>query len=237
MEDEIEIGILPAVPRGLTYEDAMLTHWSPCFGPVNVFPNEQFGRTLGFLGIGKSEYIAAVKARYGVDLRSSACSTASGDGPWTWTGEYAPRWQALRVPRAPRGRPPILGIENLFEIMENASYGGVLAIGGFASPSLVDKARALRGTIRITGHVQIGIIDYLWGSGHSLCLTRPLRLDLADGQIIEQRQMAYSWDKSCGFVRSYYRFQSIEPAPSLGKQRARFDHEATVGTQKVAEPA
>lgn len=237
MEDEIEIGILPAVPRGLTYEDAMLTHWSPCFGPVNVFPNEQFAATLGFLGIGKSEYIAAIKARYGVDLRSSARSTANGQGPWTWTGEYAPRWLALRVPRAPRGRPPILSIDDLFEIMENASYGGVLAIGGFASPSLVATARELRGTIRITGHVQIGIIDYLWGSGHSVCLKRPLRLDLADGQIIEERQMAYSWDKSCGFVRTYYRFHTIEAAPPLGKQRARFDDEAAIAKTRVAEPA
>ncbi len=49
--------------------------------------------------------------------------------------------------------------------------------------------------------------------------------------------MAYSWDKSCGFVRTYYRFQSIEQTPSLGKQRARFDDEASVDTQKVAEPA
>jgi hypothetical protein len=238
MDDEIEIAILPTVPSGLTYEDAMLHHWSPSFEPLSVLPCRHFAAMLAFLGITKTAYIEGVRQHYGVHLRSSARSTKRGDGPWTWTGEYAQRWRALTVPRPPRNATPILGIEALFEIMENASYGGVLAIAGFARPSLAARAGTLRGPIRISGQVQIGIIDFLWGSGHSQCLKQPLRLDLADGQVIEERQMAYSWDRSCGFVRRYYRFDDIEPSADLGRHRAILEPEAaTAQDERVPQAA
>ncbi len=209
MDDEIELAILPTVPKSLSYEDCMLRHWGPNFEPKTVFPDQNFARTLEFLGISKAAYVKGILESYGVNLLASRRSKAD-DAQWTWTGEHAWRWPSLRV-SIPRGTRPLLAVDQLFELMENASYGGVLAIAGYASPKLARRALAIAGPIRVTGKPQIGLIDFLWGSGHSVTVAAPLRLDMAGGQIIDSSAMAYSWDESCGFVRSFYRFDDIAP--------------------------
>ena len=153
-----EIAILPTLPARLSIEDQTLERWAPAFGPWYVLPNVAFARMLSFLNVSLGDYVAAVHERYGVDVLSSAPQAQDQAGPWQWSGRHAPKWTSLSVDHVAE-QPALLGFDELFEIMENASYGGQLAIGGYHdySDDLPDGAAALK----LRGRFQIGIIDYL----------------------------------------------------------------------------
>ena len=89
--------------------------------------------------------------------------------------------------------------------MENASYGGQLAIAGY-----VDRDFCLprvMSAVRLTGRFQLGIIDYIWGSGHTITFDGSLTVDLSHGQIGDAP--GYAYDSGCDFVVSYFRFDKI----------------------------
>ena len=209
-DDEIEIGILPTVPTGTHPLDCVLQHWSPVFGPCYVVPDERFASTLAVLGYSTAAYIQAVRTKYGLDLTSARDTDVIGRGCYAWRGEYGPRWKALSngVRTNPR-TAKMLELEQLFEIMENASYGGILSIAGYFARRDLTAARQAGPVIRVTGRKQIGIIDYVNGSGHSVTVADPVIVDIRQGQVIDAEEMGYSWDGTCGFVRSYFQIDRI----------------------------
>lgn len=201
-----EIAVLPCLPAGLSVEDSYLERCAPSFDLQYVVPNEALARTLGFLNISKRHYLDLVRARRGINLLSSKEQGAER-GAWRHRGEYAADWAALRVPHNAT-LPALLTDDQLVEIMENASYGGQLAIAGYVDRNFAIP-RAMRAA-RFSGRFQIGIIDYIWGSGHTVTFDGTLTVDLTDGQIGDAT--GYSYDSGCDFVLSYFRFDQITPA-------------------------
>jgi hypothetical protein len=201
-----EIAVLPCLPAGLSVEDSYLERTAPSFGIEFVRPNEAMARTLSFLNISKRQYLDLVIARRGIDLLSAE-PQGSETGAWRYRPEYAADWRVMRVAHDP-ALPALLTDDELVEIMENAGYGGQLAIAGYVDVDLA-LPRAMRAA-RLTGRFQIGIIDYIWGSGHTIGFDGSLTVDLSDGQIGDAP--GYAFDGVCDFVVSHFRFDKIEPA-------------------------
>lgn len=202
-----EIAIMPCLPAGYSIEDRMLERAAPSFGPQFAVPNEAFASMLRVLNISKRAYVAAVFAKYGILLTSP---TAQGNerGSWRWTGEYAAEWRSLNV-RSSNDRPPLLSFDELFEIMENAGYGGQFAIAAHMDLDLFNQTDWKR-PIHLTGVVQIGIIDYLWGSGHTISHKGGMLIDSSHGTIGLAENFPYAFDSVCGFSHEYFRIDSAK---------------------------
>ena len=201
-----EIAVLPCLPAGLSVEDSYLKPTSPCFDLEFIFPNDAVARVLSFLNVSKRHFCDLVIERRGIDLRLARPQGAA-TGPFRHTGEYAGRWRALKVSHNPR-LPPLLSDDELVEVIENAGYGGQLAIAGYVGRDFClprDMA-----AVRLTGRFQLGIIDYIWGSGHSITFDGELTVDLSQGQIGDAP--GYAFDGVCGFVTSYFSFDSVARA-------------------------
>ena len=201
-----ELAILPCLPAGLSVEDSYLERTSPSFGIEFARPNDAMARTLSFLNISKRQYLDLVIARRGIDLTSTKPQGTATDA-FRYRPEYAADWRAMRVAHDP-AQPALLTDDELVEVMENAGYGGQLAIAGYVDVNLA-VPRAMRAT-RLTGRFQIGIIDYIWGSGHTIGFDGSLTVDLSDGQIGDAP--GYAFDGVCDFVVSHFRFDKIQPA-------------------------
>lgn len=202
-----EISILPCLPVGLSVEDEMLTSQAPSFGLQYVYPNAALARVLGFLNISKPQFLTLVESRKGVKLTSSKAH-GPDTGPWRHRPENAPAWCALKVAHD-SSRPQLLSDDEIVEIFDNASYGGQLAIAGmvdadFRLPTVPFPA------LRLRGRFQIGIIDYVWGSGHSVTWAGTLTVDLTQGQA--GNAPGYSFNDTCDFALDWFRFASVERA-------------------------
>jgi hypothetical protein len=201
-----EIAILPCLPAGLSVEDEYLTPTAPSFGLEFAQPNAALARTLAFLNISKHCFLDLVKSQRGIDLLSSK-PQGTGTGPWRHRPEYAADWRAFEVAHD-YARPQLLTDDQFIEIMDNASYGGVLAIAGYvdADFAVPDGMTA----VAVTGKFQLGIVDYIWGSGHTVTFDGSLTVDLTQGQIGDAP--GYSYDGVCDFVVDYFRFSTLSRA-------------------------
>lgn len=63
--------------------------------------------------------------------------------------------------------PPLLGDDELVEIFEKAGAGVQLGIAGYVDRHLALSVGAL-GAVTLVGRFQFGIVDYVWGSGHTV---------------------------------------------------------------------
>ncbi len=114
--------------------------------------------------------------------------------------------------RADRRRPPLLSFDELFEVMENASYGGQFAVAARMSPALIRSTRWDR-LLRLSGTMQIGIIDYIWGSGHSVTHRGDLLIDGRHTRVDLARDVGfYTYDSCCDFVLDYFRIDVVTPS-------------------------
>ena len=208
-----EIAILPCLPAGLSVEDEYLTATAPSFGLEYAKPNTALARTLSFLNISKKHFFELVLERRGINLRS-AKPQGQGTGPWRYRGEYAADWRGLAVSHDPK-RPQLLTDDQFVEIMENASYGGVLAVAGYVDANFC-LPRGMT-AVTVTGKFQLGIVDYIWGSGHTVTFDGSLTVDLTQGQIGDAP--GYSYDSGCNFVVDYFRFRSLARATLPDGQR------------------
>lgn len=211
----IEIAILPCLSRDLTVEDDRLEAAAPAFGLAHAFPSATLARTLGFLNVSKTHFLSLVERRTGVRLASRRRS-GHESGAWRHRPEHAPLWKAMAVPHR-TDQPPLLDDRQLVEIFDNASYGGQLAIAGKIDPRDIAPGAFNAAAITLEGRFQIGIIDYLWGSGHSVTFDGRLTVDLRWGQAGPAPGIPF--DSVCGFTTDYFRFTRMAPAAPLSGGR------------------
>lgn len=202
-----EVAIMPCLPTGLSVEDEMLERTAPGFGLQYAMPNAALARVLSFLNISKPNFIALVKRRKGIDLLS-AKEHGSDTGAWRYRPEYAPRWKALKV-KHDQYRSQLLDDDEIVEIFDNANYGGQLAIAGMVEADFC-LPKGPYPALRLSGRFQIGIIDYVWGSGHSVTWDGALTVDLSQGQAGDAP--GYTFNEVCDFSIDYFRFNMIARA-------------------------
>ena len=202
-----EIAILPCLPRLMNIEDDRLEASAPCFGLAHVMPNAALARTLSFLNVSKDHFLDLVEARTGIrptDRRPAATDS----GPWRHRHELASAWRALSV-KADENQPQLLDDGQLIELFDNASYGGHLAIAGCVHGDFCLPAPPCA-ALRISGRFQIGIIDYLWGSGHSITFDGSLTVDMRGGQAGPAPGIPF--DDVCGFATDWFRIDMVARA-------------------------
>lgn len=202
-----EISILPCLPQGLSVEDEMLASQAPSFGLEHAYPSPALARVLGFLNISKPQFLALVEERRGIRLTSTK-PHGGNTGPWRHRPENAALWRALKVANDSSQRQ-LLDDDEIVEIFDNASYGGQLAIAGMVDADF-RFPNAPCPALRLRGRFQIGIIDYVWGSGHSVTRDGTLTVDLTQGQA--GNAPGYSFNDTCDFVLDWFRFASVERA-------------------------
>ncbi len=219
-----EIAVLPCLPAGLSVEDRTLQRSAPSFGPLYAMPDDAFADVLGFLNISKRDYLDGVRAKYGINLLGRD-ATDPQRGPWR--SAPAADWRALRVDHN-RKRPALLTLEQLFEVMDNAGYGGQLAIAGYVDRDFCLPRQMT--AVTLIGKFQIGIVDYIWGSGHTVTFDGSLTVDLTRGQIGDAP--GYPYDSGCDFVVDFFRFRSLARADL--PDGVRFDAKPAPPTLKRA---
>lgn len=202
-----EIAILPCLPQGLTCEDDRLEASAPSFGLAHTYPNAALARTLSFLNVSKGHFLDLVEERTGVrptDRRPRADANSS----WRHRHELADAWRELKT-KADENLPQLLSDKQLVEIFDNASYGGHLAIAGTVHEDFCLPAPPYE-ALTIRGRFQIGIIDYLWGSGHSVSFEGSLTLDMRGGQAGPPPGIPF--DDVCGFSEDWFRIDMVARA-------------------------
>ncbi len=200
-----EIAILPCLPLYQTVEDDRLEASAPAFGLAHAMPNVALARTLSFLNVSKVHFLDLIEERGHIrptDRRPH------GEGPWRHRHELAPAWRALQV-KADENRPQLLSDSQMIELFDNATYGGHLAIAGkvhgdFCLPALPYDALTIR------GRFQIGIIDYLWGSGHSVTFDGSVTVDMRGGQAGPAPGIPF--DDVCSFAADWFRIDMVARA-------------------------
>lgn len=202
-----EIAVLPCLPAGLSVEDSYLQPVAPSFGLEYAMPNDALARTLGFLNISKRRFLDIVQDRRGINLTSAKAGQGSGTGAWRHRGEYAGDWRSMKVAHNLK-LPALITDDQLVEMMENASYGGQLAIAGYVDADFCSPRQM--SAVQLSGRFQIGIIDYIWGSGHSITFDGTLTVDLTQGQI--GGAPGYPFDSVCDFCVDYFRFRTLASA-------------------------
>lgn len=202
-----EIAILPCLPAGLSVEDERLEKTAPSFALQYAMPNDALARVLSFLNLSKPQFLALVKRRKGIDLLSTK-DHGGETGAWRYRPEYAADWRAMHVRHDPH-RSQLLGDDEIVEIFDNASYSGQLAIAGMVDADFC-LPKGPYPALGLSGRFQIGIIDYVWGSGHTVTWDGALTVDLSRGQA--GTAPGYDFSGVCDFAIDYFRFTMIARA-------------------------
>ena len=202
-----EIAIQPCHSAGLSVEDEMLEKTAPSFGLEYAMPNDMLARVLGFLNVSKPKFLALVAQRKGINLLARE-DHGSAIGPWRYRPENAALWRALKIRHDPH-RPQLLDDDEIALIFDNASYGGQLAIAGMVDSDFC-LPKGPYPALRLSGRFQIGIIDYVWGSGHTVTWDGALTVDLSRGQACDAP--GYSFNDVCDFSIPYFRFDMVARA-------------------------
>jgi hypothetical protein len=199
-----EVAILPCLHHDLSVEDERLEANAPSFGLEHARPNAMLGRVLSFLNVSKPTFLALVEKHRGIKLTSGKAH-GSSTGAWRYRPEDAPAWRALKVQHDP-SRPQLLDDSEIYEIFDNASYGGQLAIAGMVDANFC-LPKAPYPALRLTGRFQIGIIDYIWGSGHTVTWDGELTVNMTQGQAGDP--IGYEFNDVCDFSIPWFRFNTI----------------------------
>lgn len=202
--DRHEIAILPCLPPSLTIEDEMLEATAPSFGLAHVRPNAMLARVLTFLNVSKGHFLDLVEEKTGI-RPSNPKPDPNNTGPWRHRHELAADWRTITV-KADENRPQLLSDAELTEVFDNATYGGQLAIAGTIDGNFCLPATPLTG-LTVWGRFQIGIIDYVWGSGHAITFDGKLTLDMRSGQA--GSAPGYSFNSVCDFMPDYFAFDFV----------------------------
>ncbi|WP_415912999.1 hypothetical protein [Neptuniibacter sp. QD37_11] len=158
-----------------------------------VIPDDSFVAYLTALNVPVSDYVSAVKTKYNIDL----CSEDECD--------ISDQWQKALADDSKINphQPQVLSMDSIFETIDN--------MNGYASPCLIADIDPMRfgdlfeeSSLVITGG-QIGLHDFLNGSGHVLSPENPIviKSSLDDWQF-DGQVGPYEVDEVYGMVNSAY---------------------------------
>jgi hypothetical protein len=104
-------------------------------------------------------------------------------------------------------RPSLCHPDDATSIMDNATNGGWPLIAGYIKVRDILNLN-FEDEIVLDGNFQVGIWDNVNGSGHcESAKSGPFKMKIARGDVIILGTKGWSPDKSCGFVRKYYKLE------------------------------
>jgi len=234
---DVEVAFVPDYDKVGGIDDLHTHHRDVCSEALTVRPDANFLRFLKLINMAPSEYVAAVKDTYEVDLTVPAFSENDSDYRREDKEQWALRWAAVldvengtseNISKLPlRGkyeiaewntcvdiintikdydRPVAVKDKTLFDIMDNATYGGVgtlvcrlplkdLLAGKFDKPFLA------------TGG-QIGIHNFCNGSGYLDTPDAPVLIDPSKGSFYIQSTRKNAVDDVYGMISRAYKIET-----------------------------
>ena len=182
---------------------------------------------LAFVGWSKDATVAAWKEKFGYDPTAEV-----GSDPGSYGDHILKSWNEVEWPE-PRAER-LHNFDEVWEVIENASYGGVPHVTAHVDLSdLFDGKLDGDVVLRPARHYHgagpdIGIHDFGNGSGHAIRRTEPIEIRKGDGRWLASEATGYGYDNVYGLVSSCYAcdVHPMEPAP-----------EATPETTSVAPEA
>lgn len=96
-------------------------------------------------------------------------------------------------------RPSAVSLDSLEDILDNATYGGVGTWYGRVSAKEIIEGQFEKGFIATGG--QIGIHDFVNGSGYLTSVENPVLIDLRDGKLVGDTRFRNNPENTYGFVQ------------------------------------
>ena len=175
--DKVLLSYVPGI-SGLTAEDIMTQAIDRVQGPTTVLLNERLIRFFTLINLSKSDFLRYCREEQGVDLTDRIVPNGASEYRVKEDAERAKLWREASWDVVV-GQPALVSPADAYEIIENATYGGVASLtvkvplkwfverdwtqGMTIEPqAIVDNKK----TRMVAG--QIGIHDFVWGSGHTI---------------------------------------------------------------------
>ena len=220
-------------------EDLHIRYTGSCGDFLSFVPDANLARFLRMVGVSSDAYKA--HARFlGRDLEAAPSEAEFGDPSgfrFLDAADRAEAWKTFLVEIDP-ARRPMLSMDDVVEVLDNASYGGVpvvyFRVGlkdliGFWSDESNTHLRVRPDGRK--GRPQVGIWDFANGSGHVVSADADeLVVPRNSGAfLVDDACWGYGIDKSCGFVKSFLE-AAVEAIPAPGYRLSK-----TVGTVRLTE--
>jgi hypothetical protein len=168
---EVELCYIPGYGESNGLEDMWITNRGVCSSATDVIPDNNLANFLRFVNVSSDEYIHAAFKQSQANLQ-----------------DVSEDWKTFSV-KADLSKPALISAEDVVEILDNATYGGVPVIAFRTNlKSLIeqdfsaDRVMKLETASGADAVAQIGIHDFINGSGHLATfkeseITLPANLD------------------------------------------------------------
>jgi len=193
MKQALRIGAVYVAGKetGLDTEDlAITTAFGRMLSADSVRPDENFKRLLSMVNVSADQFRDAVLLSYGKDLKNLSAGEDAEDYKEEAMNALAAEWRAFQFEADPN-RPALVTADQVVELLDNASYGGVPVVYGYVNPKAFLElpwdpeldGPTCEDTVQLVpersnGRVLIGIHNFANGSGHSVDTTVPVILPL-----------------------------------------------------------
>jgi hypothetical protein len=186
------ITYVPGLGR-LGVEDYMTQASDNVSHPMTIYCCDAVEALFRTVNIGKRAWIDWCRSDKDSD------PTKAKKGGNSFERNRAQSWRS-RTWSAKRNKPAAISMQTMWDILENATYGGVPTIT-ISVPK--DRPIDFRKPFTVTGGF-IGLHDFVNGSGYIDSIRSPIEIPAGTGDWIATEATGYGLDSVYGLVGSYY---------------------------------
>lgn len=227
--DEVKVAFIQGYGTRGYLDDIYSSHASNTCQSDTVKPDRDLMLQFKLLNISPVEFVEWYKEKRGHDLSNPELGEGVSDYERAQYLENAQAWrfvcavykgedvsemeipdwleygsraaQTADVVRSCRDldRPSAVSIETLEQILDNSSYGGVGTWYGRVSAREVMEGGFEKSFVATGG--QIGIHDFINGSGYVSSVENDVLIDLRDGKLVQEDRFSYGPESVYGFTR------------------------------------
>lgn len=229
--DHVRLTYVPGM-NGLSPEDVMIKAVDRVCSAETVILDERLIPLFLMANMDRDAFVNFVREDKGIDLTQASFDESWADYRRAAEEARAASWRDAAWMTDP-DKPELVSKEDLFLILGESSYGGVPSLTisvplkqfierDWSLPLVIEPA-----TIRDSGKTrtvagQIGLHDFVWGSGYTVTNSQPITIpadSLKDWCVSEKT--GHGFDNVYGMVGWAYRagsFKDGEPAPEAELQ-------------------
>jgi len=227
IHEQVEIAILPGYAKS-NLDDMWIQNMNNLRLSASMYPDENLHRFFTVMNVHPrevltTEHLTVEVARPGGHVTQDYAEWANRMN-FDIVKKY---FDLIANFKTDASRPPLCDAETMRIIYDNAGYGGVPIMAGWARISdILDLD--FNKNILISGQYQVGIYDTMNGSGHMESATAsPFSMKLDRGDLMVLSTKGWTPNHTFGFVGRYYQLdlstvkeaagsavQSTEPVPA-----------------------
>ncbi|AOG03342.1 hypothetical protein [Bosea sp. RAC05] len=221
--DDVLLSYVPGV-SGLSTEDIHTNAIDSVHSAETVLLDERLIPFFKLINLAKDDFIAYCREQHGIDLTGRLVADGVSSYRVEDDARRAELWKTASW-TVDSDRPALITPAEAFEVLENATYGGVpcltvkvplrwfierdWSLGMTIEPHSLAKGSMVAG--------QIGIHNFVNGSGHTITNENTVIIPAGDRQeFVVSEKTGYGFDSAYGFVGwalKAGRFQDVPAAP------------------------